>query len=358
MPNRRDFLKQAGKGSLVAAATGAGLSSFGSNEASAAETTPKHLKLIIRGDDVGYSEVCNIGTFKAVDQGPVTSLDVMFDCPGTIDALERLRKRPWLSIGWHNHCWGKPILSSEKVPSLVGKDGHFKWSVRDGTALVGDGMKKREEAVKLEDQVNYDEVVAEFRAQMQLCVVIVGRPPDTGGGMGGHSLVAKAAAQVAEEFRLKSGWFAHAPTNFTMNGAVFNYPAVPAKPEYRHLNIEMASGMDSIGKYAFDPPGKFEEERYDPMAGLRSDGDKFLEKEILQMAFHPGFIDDYLATDGGIQFTMNRLRVLDAHFLCSQELHEWLKEHHVELINQRDALNGTHEYQNHLKEAGSDLCMI
>jgi predicted glycoside hydrolase/deacetylase ChbG (UPF0249 family) len=108
------------------------------------------------------------------DADTVTSVDVMFDCPGTEDALERIRKRPWLSIGWHNHCWGKPILGASRVPSLVRPDGHFKWTVADGTALVSDGVKQRAAVEHLENEINYEEVVAEFRAQMELCKKIVG----------------------------------------------------------------------------------------------------------------------------------------------------------------------------------------
>ena len=35
------------------------------------------MKLVIRGDDVGYSKVCNIGSFEAIENGVVTSADVM-----------------------------------------------------------------------------------------------------------------------------------------------------------------------------------------------------------------------------------------------------------------------------------------
>jgi hypothetical protein len=91
------------------------------------------------------------------------------------------------------------------------------------------------------------------------------------------------------------------------------------------------------------------------MEGLRGNGDDIADKEIAQLAFHPGFIDDYVATDGGVQFNMPRIRVLDAHFLCSQELHNWLRDNKIELINQRDAIEGTHEFQYHLRETHSDL---
>ena len=359
--NRRDFFRSMGQRSLLAAGLGAGIpeiSRLRANDAPAAEEGKKRMKLIVRADDVGYSEVCNIGTFKAVEKGVATSLDVMFDTPGTVDALERLRKLPWITIGWHNHCWGKPLLGAEKVPSLVGKDGHFKWSVREGEAYMPGAARLRQEKAKLENEINYDEAVAEFRAQMLLCVKIVGRAPDSGGGGNTRSLVGKAANQVAKEFGLKSGWANSLPGSITIGEVTTKLPGRPADPEYRNLNIYMPSGAEGLGKYAFDPPGKGEQERYNPLDALRKDVDGIMDKEIVQVVFHPGFVDDYVATDGGIQFIFNRVRVLDVYYLCSQEMRDWIKQDKVELINQRDALNGTHEYQNHLKETGSDLCML
>jgi len=50
------------------------------------------MKLIIRADDAGYTDVCNIGAFEPIDNGVVTSADVMLDCSGTEDALRRLRE--------------------------------------------------------------------------------------------------------------------------------------------------------------------------------------------------------------------------------------------------------------------------
>ena len=37
------------------------------------------------------------------------------------------------------------------------------------------------------------------------------------------------------------------------------------------------------------------------------------------------------------------------HALCSSELREWVEKNNIELVNFRDALYGTKEYQNHLK---------
>ena len=76
-------------------------------------------KLIIRTDDVGYTNVCNIGTFETYDRGFGTSADIMLDTPGTVDALQRLRNYPWISVGWHTHFWGSAISDPARVRSLL-----------------------------------------------------------------------------------------------------------------------------------------------------------------------------------------------------------------------------------------------
>ncbi len=83
------------------------------------------MKMIIRADDVGFTDVCNIGTFETFDRGLSTSADMMLDCPGTEDALRRLRGYPWISVGWHGHMWGSPVLGKARVPSLVEHGGPF-----------------------------------------------------------------------------------------------------------------------------------------------------------------------------------------------------------------------------------------
>ena len=51
------------------------------------------------------------------------------------------------------------------------------------------------------------------------------------------------------------------------------------------------------------------------------------------------------------------IRAIDAHALCSDEVRGWIRENGVELVNMRDALYGTREYQNHLRAIGSELAV-
>jgi chitin disaccharide deacetylase len=100
------------------------------------------MKLVIRADDVGYTDICNIGTFKTLEQGISTSADVMLDTPGTEDALLRLLEMPWISIGWHTHFWGSPVLDPTEVPSLVEEENgriRFRKDLQNATSCRGNG---------------------------------------------------------------------------------------------------------------------------------------------------------------------------------------------------------------------------
>lgn len=318
------------------------------------------MKLILRADDVGFSNVGNLGVFKAIDEGVITHADVMLDCPGTVDALKQLKERPWISVGWHAHHWGSPVLSPEEIPSLLDEDGHFKWAVTD--AEYHGGWRKPRTKAELDEtknSVDYEEAVREFRAEIMRCIEILGRAPDTYGTFlpKDPTKIDLAKKQVADEFGMKSGWFTKGPGGGSGKG-FHNDAVTPCLPEYADLDIYMPFQGNGTNKHMDDAPRSGEREQYDPMVGLRCDGDHIMGHKCAQLAFHPGFVDDYMTYCGGYTYILSRIRIIDVHTLCSQELHDWILEQHIELVNQRDALYGSQEYQNHLKCIGSDLAVV
>lgn len=318
------------------------------------------MKLILRADDTGFSEVGNIGTFEAIDNGVITHADVMLDCPGTEDALRRLKERPWISVGWHAHHWGFPVLDPKEVPSLLDEEGRFKWSVTD--AEYFGGWKKprtREELAELKNSIDYDEAVREFRAEIMRCIDILGRAPDTFGTMlpANPTKVDLAKNQVAKEFGMKMGWFTKGSGGDAGQGF---HPKgeTPCLPEYADLDIFMPFQGNGTNLHMDDAPAPGEREPYNPMNGFITDGDKIRSHKCAQLAFHPAYVDDFMTYCGGYTYIISRIRIIDKHVMCSQELHDWLRDEKIMLVNQRDAIFGTQEYQNHLKAIDSDLFML
>ncbi len=147
------------------------------------------MKIIFRCDDVGYTHVHNLGTLKTIEHGFTTHCDCMFDWPDVVEMLEYLRERPWISVGWHTHMWGHPVLDPSEVPSLVTADGNFKWK----------RVNQQEHPV---EGVKYDEMIKEFRAQMEYCKQYLGRYPDVYYG-GGNPKDEKSKAQLEVVKELK-----------------------------------------------------------------------------------------------------------------------------------------------------------
>jgi predicted glycoside hydrolase/deacetylase ChbG (UPF0249 family) len=293
------------------------------------------MKMIIRADDVGYSDVFNMGTFKTIEQGVVTSADVMLDTPGTVDALHRLRDLPWISIGWHVHFWGSPLLEPHLIPSLLDANtGRFRNNLRF-----------------LED-VNLDEAIAECRAEMERCVKILGKAPDTTEFPA--SIIGQAVKQVSDEYGIV---YEFANKRHTPPGG----PTKISKPSERWASRKI---------HVLDPKSAYAElltdsvtdvEKYDPVNYYLEDRchlADFPEDAVVEQSWHPGYLDYFVYRQGdpgpfARNFTLGR--VIDVEALCSDRLKNWIKEKQIELVNFRDALYGTREYQNHLRLIGSDL---
>ncbi len=90
---------------------------------------------------------------------------------------------------------------------------------------------------------------------------------------------------------------------------------------------------------------------YNPAAAIMDI--PIMEDRVWMFSKHPGFLDDYVLAESSCTIP----RVKDVEALCDPAVIAWIKENKIELINHRDALYGTHEYQNHLRAIGSDLAV-
>ncbi len=87
------------------------------------------IRIIIRGDDIGFSNAANLACIEAYNEGILTSTEVIVPGPWFLDAADLLRETPGLDVGvhltltseWDNYKWG-PITNA---PSLVTEDGYF-----------------------------------------------------------------------------------------------------------------------------------------------------------------------------------------------------------------------------------------
>jgi predicted glycoside hydrolase/deacetylase ChbG (UPF0249 family) len=115
--------------------------------------------LIVNCDDLGMYRAVNVGIIEAVTSGVATTCSLMTPCPGAAHAIELLRRHPQIPFGIHltvvcdlpGHRWG-PLVSKEKVPSLLDGDGELF------------GVRRLDELMA---QARLDELELEFRAQIE-----------------------------------------------------------------------------------------------------------------------------------------------------------------------------------------------
>lgn len=277
-------------------------------------------RLVFRVDDVGYTPIYDLGVFEAFASGIGSSADVMFDSPDTVEALKKLKDMPWLSVGWHRHLWESPVLPAEEVKSLVDEEGRFKWRHR------------HQELMK---EATYEDAYKEFCAEAELCKSILGRYPDIASTRPSDIPLEKAFVDVLNKYGIVHDHFAKERPDHTLN---------PAAEEYRHLNIislhiqpEHGFGLELFKDY--DPLSKM-------MRPVWTE-----KEEIYLYGWHPGYCDVHIMQES----TCNIHRCKELEAATSDAFKNWIIENKVELVNQRDALYGTNEFQDHLKEIDSPL---
>lgn len=283
------------------------------------------MRLIVRADDFGYTPTYNAGTLRALEDGIVTSLDIMLDTPGTDDALEIAQRFPWLSLGWHAHFWGRPVLDPSLVPSMVDDQGRFRFG------------RRRE----LRSEIVFEEALAECRAQMERCFKALGRVPDVANIQNDGSAFEAARKQVCDEYGIATN---------VMSKPDAAGEIVPAADRWLGRDIYMPNQPAGYYRVCFED-SYAARSSYDPVRYYIEDFDGLLAHDTVLTAWHPGYLDDCIMAES----RMRECRVADVAALTSPILKQWIIDNGVELINMRDAMYGTHEYQNYLRSIGSPL---
>jgi len=120
-------------------------------------------KILVRADDLGYSEAFNYGLARAVKSGIVRCVGVMPNMEWARHGVSLLKDTDVTFTVHANICQGRPLTDPALIPSLVDENGFFK-----------DKSLYREAK---EDFVVLEEVVMEVEAQYQRLVELTGRKP-------------------------------------------------------------------------------------------------------------------------------------------------------------------------------------
>jgi predicted glycoside hydrolase/deacetylase ChbG (UPF0249 family) len=249
----------------------------------------RHLRLIVRADDLGFTDAVNHGIHKAIREGIVTGTGLMTNMPDAEAGYNLIKKYDHVSVGQHtNLSAGKPCSDPSKIPSLVDRDGYFYPSQR-----YRDAFKEGTDLITLE------EAVTEVRAQLNKFREITGKDPDY---FEGHAIQSnnffKALEYVADENNL------------------LYIPFGPIKTKNEYC---------VIGK----PPRLLDNNLYDPLAYFLNDEGDILDKDLALIVTHPGYVDQSLLEMSS--WTM--VRPLEVKALTSPYVQNWIEENNIELVN-------------------------
>lgn len=158
-------------------------------------------RLVVRGDDMGFSHSGNEALIKSYKEGIETSIEVIVPSPWFPEAVKLLKQNPGIDVGlhfaitseWDNVKW-RPLTDS---PSLRNSDGYFYPMIYPNPNYPKQAVM--DNAWKIED------IEKEFRAQIEMALKYIPRLSHVSGHMNsvGFSPQVKALAQrLATEYKL------------------------------------------------------------------------------------------------------------------------------------------------------------
>ena len=246
-------------------------------------------KILVRADDLGYSEAFNYGLARAVKSGIVRSVGVMPNMEWAEHGVNLIRDTDVIFTVHANICQGRPITDPALVPSLVDENGIFK-----------DKSLYREAR---EDFVVLEEAVMEVEAQYLRLVEMTGRKP----------FMVEAHAVPSDNFHRAIGLINQ---KYGLTGMGF----APGRGPKIGSHV-MKFSMDS-GNPDYDPFESFRKAAMLPEA----------EDECAMMVLHPGYVDEYVLTTSYI----TTQRALEVAFAINPEVPKWCEENDVKLMTYAD----------------------
>ncbi|MEP6735630.1 MAG: ChbG/HpnK family deacetylase [Chryseolinea sp.] len=158
-------------------------------------------RLIVRGDDMGFSHSGNEALIKSYREGIETSIEVIVPSPWFPETVKMLQQNPRVDVGlhfaitseWDNIKW-RPLTD---CPTLKNEDGYFYPMLFKNKNYPGQAIT--DHAWRLED------LEKELRAQIKMALKYIPRLSHISGHMGSTGfdpMVKQMVAKVAAEFNL------------------------------------------------------------------------------------------------------------------------------------------------------------
>ena len=247
-------------------------------------------RLLIRADDLGFSEAINYGIEKSVKEGLIRSVGIMTNMPSAAHGVSLLEGCD-VCYGQHtNICADRPLTDPALIPSLVQENGEFKPS-KEYRAAFSQGI----------DFVDLDEVILEIEAQYERFKELTGREPEY---FEGHAVASanffRGLQIVADRHHL----------------------------EYAELTADVAHFRNSDFRIHLGSmkPG------YDPRTFMKEVVDNADDEVVDVFVCHPGYLDSYILTHSSLTMP----RAFEVEMLCDREIKKYIEVHQIRLVTYND----------------------
>ncbi len=229
------------------------------------------MKLVMNGDDLGYTLANTLGIIEAYRNGIVRSTTAMVNMPYIEDGVRLARECPDLGVGVHLVLTAGRSLTGNRT--LSDENGNFF-----------------RQSVLRQKEVDQEEVYAEWKAQIERFIELFGRKPT----------------------HIDS----HHNVHYTME---------QLRPAAERLGQEYGLELRYFGKYKL-VNGFYEE------GSTKENLMKILSEHLnedIEIMCHPGYCDLELYRKSA--YALQRVKELD--ILCSDELKQFVQDHQIELAH-------------------------
>ena len=206
-------------------------------------------RLIVRGDDMGFSHSGNEAIIKAYKEGIETSVEIIVPSPWFPEAVKMLNDNPSLDVGIHiaitsewDNIKYRPV---SYCPSLTDEDGYFFPMIWPNKNYPGKAL--------LENKWIFEDLEKEIRAQIELAKRKIPRVSHISAHMGCYNIsdqVKALAKRLAQEYKIDIDL-----GDYNVTGISYAGPKTTAEEKIQSF-IKMLESLKPGETYLFvDHPG-------------------------------------------------------------------------------------------------------
>lgn len=260
------------------------------------------MKIIFQSDDYGITRAVSLGCIRGIEHGVIRNTGMFANMPWIEECVGWIRPHlDQIAFGIDlNASTGSSVLGHERVPSLTHADGSFL-SSRENRALDTD-ENGHDHLADVADQLE-----AEFRAQLERYIDLVGHKPDY---IHNHAYGTQTTRKLT--FKLACEY------------DVLWTESLMARQEVRPVGM---------GWYVWGG-GVAEQLHEDPIGFLTQDEDGLLASgsEWGYVISHCGYADAELFN----LTSFSTCRVKDLECMCSPRIAAWVDENSIEIASFKD----------------------